>query len=141
MLISSFCCHPPSQNCAYELNSRKQTPSGDKSLSGKDLLRGLSCCRIVYIPLRSSFISRAAFFFSLVKSLSLNSPSGELQPARSPLACRRPRLLFPQFFGWAQQQQGMPDHLIQALGRWSNAAYLQCIRTSQDTHSNAVANL
>jgi hypothetical protein len=47
----------------------------------------------------------------------------------------------PQFFGSAQQQQGMPDHLIQALGRWSNAAYLQYIRISPDTLSNAVAKL
>ena len=62
------------------------------SLPGKDLSRGLSCCRLVYIPLRSWFISRAAF--SLVKWLSPNSPSGELQSARSPLACRRPRLFF-----------------------------------------------
>ena len=65
------------------------------SLPGKDLARGLSCCRLVYVPLRSWFISRAAF--SLVRWLSLNSPLGELQPARSPLACRRPRLFFRSF--------------------------------------------
>jgi hypothetical protein len=48
---------------------------------------------------------------------------------------------FSAFLGSAQQQQGMPDHLIQALGHWSNAAYLQYIRTSPNTLSNAVANL
>ena len=36
---------------------------------------------------------------------------------------------------------GVPDHLIQALGRWSSATYLQYIRTSPDTLANAVANL
>jgi hypothetical protein len=30
---TSFCCHPPSQNCAYELSSRKQTPSGKDVIS------------------------------------------------------------------------------------------------------------
>jgi hypothetical protein len=48
---------------------------------------------------------------------------------------------FPAVFGSEQQQQGMPDHLIQALGRWSNAAYLQYIRTSPGPLSNAVAKL
>ena len=34
---------------------------------------------------------------------------------------------------------GVPDHLIQALGRWSSAAYLQYIRTSPTVLMDAVA--
>ena len=75
-------------------------------LPGKDLSRGLSCCRFVYIPLRPWFISRPAFY--LVRWLSLNSPSGELLLARSPLTCRRPRLFFrPQFSDRRSNSRGL----------------------------------
>jgi hypothetical protein len=36
-------------------------------------------------------------------------------------------------FFFSTAAAAMPDHLIQALGRWSSAAYLQYIHTSPDT--------